>query len=60
MDSVCSFLGIPAEPVPDPEPKNARKYPPMKPETEAKLREFYKPHNDRLSKLLGMDFSDWN
>ncbi len=35
------------------EPRNARKYPPMNPETEQSLRETFAPANRRLEALLG-------
>ena len=38
---------------------SARKYPPINESTRKKLIEFYKPHNQRLNKLLGTNF-DWD
>ncbi len=40
--------------------KTGRKYDPVPPHMADVLREFYAPHNRRLSELTGMDFSDWN
>lgn len=34
--------------------------PPMEPEVRARLIDHFRPWNDRLSELLGRDFSDWN
>ncbi len=35
-------------------------YPPMAPDTRARLVEHYRPYNDRLAGWLGRDLSDWN
>lgn len=35
------------------------RYPPMRPETRARLAEYYAPHNRKLSDLLGRDLSHW-
>lgn len=35
-------------------------YPPMNPETRQKLVEYYRPINQELSDLLGIDFSHWD
>jgi len=53
---LLKFLDLP-EFIPNFEKKfKMRKYPKMKPETREKLVEFFKPHNERLYKLLGTDF----
>ena len=39
-----------------------RQYPPMKPQSEAFLKEYFKPHNEALERLLnklGYDLPDW-
>ncbi len=35
------------------------KYPPMHLETRERLREYFAPHNDKLSHLIGRDLSQW-
>ena len=35
-------------------------YGPISSEMASLLRDFFEPHNNRLSELTGMDFSDWN
>lgn len=37
-----------------------KKYDPIQKETLKKLVEFFRPHNEELGKLTGMDFSSWN
>lgn len=39
---------------------NERAYPPMKPETRARLARFFAPHNARLFDLLGESFAWWD
>lgn len=34
--------------------------PSMKPETRARLVEHFRPHNERLERILGRDLSEWN
>ena len=36
------------------------KYPPIKPETKARLDEIFAPHNQRLAELTGLDLSSWS
>jgi len=50
------FLGLPRVKLNKYEAIGKRKYSKMKPETREKLVEFFKPHNERLYKLLGTDF----
>ena len=53
---VLNFLNLPNF---EPEvfrPFKSRQYQSMKPETREKLVEFFKPHNERLYKLLGTNF----
>lgn len=40
---------------------NARpfRYPPMREETRERLRAYYRPHNERLARLLGRDLAAW-
>ena len=37
-----------------------QRYPPMQPATRARLLDYFRPHNERLAALLGMDLSAWN
>jgi hypothetical protein len=59
LELVFNFLGIPSSNYSFPEqfPKhNAFSYPPMNPETRRELAEFFRPYNQRLYDLLGVDF----
>lgn len=40
--------------------RSNKKYAPMPPVIESRLIEFYRPHNEHLSELTGIDFSGWN
>ena len=40
--------------------KKGEKYPPMAEATRSRLVEFYRPWNQKLSELLGSDFSHWD
>lgn len=57
VDRALKHLDLPPYRVADVSVKNARKYEPMRGETEALLRRFYEPYNRRLCLLLG---SEWN
>jgi hypothetical protein len=56
---VFRFLELPNVEVNNLRPSNQGKYMPMAPETRAYLSEYYRPHNIRLSDLLGREF-DWD
>ena len=60
VNKVWAFLGLPPHRLSDTQPKNARQYVGMDSDLERRLRDFYAPFNNRLSELLGEDFSDWN
>lgn len=53
LNDVLAWLGLPPAAKVDLEPRNTRRYPPMSPETERRLREQFEPHNRRLEALLG-------
>ena len=53
---VLNFLSIPNFEPNEFEAFKSRKYSEMNPETRKKLVEFFKPHNERLYKLLGTNF----
>jgi hypothetical protein len=38
---------------------NVQNYPEMKPETRKSLQDFFRPHNEKLFKMIGKRF-DWN
>ena len=38
---------------------NVQNYPEMKPETRKFLQDFFRPHNEKLFKMIGKRF-DWN
>ena len=52
MAKVWQHLDLPQYEVEDDAPKNTREYDPMMDEMRSYLRRFYKPHNERLGKLL--------
>jgi hypothetical protein len=56
FDRVQHFLGLPLQPV-TLAPRNQREgYPPIAPATRDRLKEYYRPHNERLRALLGEDY----
>lgn len=56
---VFNFLGLSKHNVANAKNSNTGKYSNMHPETRRMLAEYYRPHNERLYKLLGRKF-DWN
>lgn len=57
LNKVFSFLGLSNFELNDFEKFNFGNNPPMNEKTRAFLIEYFMPHNERLSKLLGLDFS---
>ena len=57
LDQVAEFLDIPSWRPPMFERFHRADYQPMRAETEGRLREFFRPHNDRLCHLLQRSFS---
>jgi hypothetical protein len=53
LNRTLAFLGLPAATAVNLEARNTRRYPPMAEATEARLREYFEPHNRRLESLLG-------
>ena len=53
LHRTLEYLGLPALGRVKLEPRNARKYPPIKPATAERLREYFAPHNAALEALLG-------
>lgn len=56
---VFNFLNVSNYDIKDTSQVNVGKYPPINKITRKKLIEFFKPHNQRLNKLLDTEF-DWN
>lgn len=56
FDQMISFLGLPAWQLEVSQNANPGKYLPMKAETREKLKEVYRPHNQRLSQILERNF----
>ena len=52
---VYDFLGLPPHTIIDTAARNTRAYEPIKPETRARLAEFYAPFNRQLFALLGRE-----
>lgn len=60
MAEVCDFLHLPSQETLPRVMRNRNKpHEPFDPEVLARLREFYRPHNEELAEYLGMDF-DWD
>ncbi|MDR6999845.1 sulfotransferase domain-containing protein [Neobacillus niacini] len=59
LTKVYRFLGVSNIRLTNYQPYRSGNYKKMKPETRKKLLAFYKPHNDKLNKLLNMNFN-WN
>tara|TARA_B100000029_G_scaffold167749_1_gene163910 strand:- start:1906 stop:2805 length:900 start_codon:yes stop_codon:yes gene_type:complete len=59
LKDVFTFLNIEDHPIEDLSRVSARKYPPISESTRTKLVEFYKPHNEKLNKLLQTNF-EWD
>jgi hypothetical protein len=59
LTQVRSFLGLPADDRKIFKKFNEGQYKPMSVDIRARLRAFFAPYNDELSRLLGMDFSEW-
>ncbi|WP_371504428.1 sulfotransferase domain-containing protein [Nitrosopumilus adriaticus] len=59
LDEVFSFLSIPKYSIPDLKKRKVGTYDEMKKETRDFLDNFYKPHTDKLEKLLNTKF-DWS
>jgi hypothetical protein len=53
------FLGLPTASLSMSRPANQLQYPPMAEETRERLRDHFRPHNERLWELLGADYG-WN
>jgi hypothetical protein len=56
LAQVYEFLGLPEYSPPDLAPQFRQSYDPVAPEDRARLREYFRPHNERLYELLGRDF----
>jgi Sulfotransferase domain len=57
LDLVTSFLELPSFRPPDlPRLKDGGKYQPLSTETRARLAEYFRPYNERLRELTGIDF----
>ena len=59
LRKVFEFLNLPYFKIKDFTKQNKREYPPMKDETRKLLIEFYKPHNEKLYKILGRKIDIW-
>jgi len=59
LQQVFEFLDVENQPIENLSQIAARKYPKLNDITRKKLIEFYKPHNERLNKLLQRNF-EWD
>jgi len=57
LNRTLDWLGLPAMASARLEPRNTRRYPPMAPQTAARLQEYFAPYNAELEPLLGERFS---
>ncbi len=55
LSETLGFLGLPRIPLPVNARGNSLIYPPMQDKTRARLREYFRPHDERLRDLLGRD-----
>jgi hypothetical protein len=56
LDAVYEFVGLPPYRPAQPPRLNTSEYQAMPAETRALLREYFRPHNERLYELVGVDF----
>ena len=59
LKSVFQYLNLPYYKIKNPQHQKQKKYDPMNPKTRKLLIEFFKPHNERLFKLIGKKF-EWD
>ncbi len=59
LERAHSFLGLPPHPAGELRKLNAGSYEAMSPQTRAELVEYFRPHNQRLCELTGIDF-EWD
>ena len=59
LDAMHAFLGLPAHRSESLQPMFVSGYPPLAPADRDRLAAYFRPHNERLYKLLGRDFG-WN
>lgn len=59
LDNIFKFLDVSEQKIHDLSRKNERIYPKMNSETRHKLADYYRPHNEKLFKLIGKRF-DWD
>jgi hypothetical protein len=55
--SALRFLGLPARSLSAYPRRNVRLYEPLPPKLERQLRRYYAPHNEKLSELVGREFT---
>jgi hypothetical protein len=56
LDGVHEFLGLPPHRHEDLQPLHTAAYDPMPAETLASLTDYFRPHNERLYEMVGIDF----
>jgi Sulfotransferase domain len=57
LDGVADYLGVPRHAAAElPRLKDGGRYRPLAPETRARLDDYFRPHNERLVTLTGIDF----
>ena len=56
LNGVCAFLGLPQHELDEYPRYRVGSYSPMPAETRAMLTDYFRPHNERLRELVGIDF----
>ena len=59
LDNIFKFLDVSGQKIHDLSRKNKRIYPKMNSETRRKLADYYRPHNEKLFRLIGKRF-EWD
>jgi hypothetical protein len=59
LQRVYDFLGLPADDSRDLPFLHTGEYDPLPPEVRERVADYFRPHNERLYELLGVDFG-WN
>ena len=56
LDDIHEFLGLPPHVYSELQPRHGAAYAALDPETRARLNDYFRPHNERLYELVGIDF----
>jgi hypothetical protein len=56
LDDIHEFLGLPPHAYSELQPRHGAAYDALDPETRARLNDYFRPHNEHLYELVGIDF----